>query len=563
MIKVILALCIVLAIITFLLTSYDTPHHDNIETFRDATATETCALHNVIDAEFCRSEYANMGRLQLYYAIRNLTNNPAKKEMLQRAYNIKKENDIFHIPCKYSLDKLRQTSGNNIPTKSLNDPQKNSNKGQTFSWANCYYDGNDIQLEGVDEKNPAIYVEPRYNKVIFNKMDDINDIKGIVCSAKNIGNFYAYNDPCNNNSGAADGGCYYLRVKLSMIELDDANILVDSIRVVKWDSNKGRFEEVSNMNLLKGFFTLTYDTNVVKYIPLQKTYSFHVFSNDMCGGYSKEFEDTAPFHIGMIGYDQISLTTAIKNININKAGLPDSRKMYETDTTLTIVFRRANLLELLEKAEKQIAADKASDYKSCMGRYKQTQRRLTSMKMRKLMNADSANSYIDEYANKIKQIRRLIKQLYDFGETYGKDRTGCDNQIDNSVALDLMKTHYTSCKATMLDKGLPTKPLDDFITKASEVLGKSQFNVSEADKTEMLKLITKADTPEINANCVLAPKVKSVRKSKLIINNLSELIRNSEITDSTLNELDDMDMALSNMELLKYASMDDCLYILL
>lgn len=548
-----------------------------------SASTTTCTLHNVLDPEFCRSEYANMGKLQLYYAINTLTSNPAKQQMLSRVYETKKENDIFHVPCRYSLDKLKQLasdgdSGGNgigdIPLKVLNDPTKKQKRGKTFTWANCFYDGDDIELEGVDEKNPAIYVEPRYNKVIFNNVEDTEKIKGIVCSQKNIGNFFSYESPCGDGdegeggtgergTGGTGGGCHYLRIKMSLIELDekDPKVVVDNMRVVRWNGSTGRFDEVTNTNLIKQFFTMTYDTNVVKYIPLAKKHNFHVFSNDLCGGFSKESEENTLFHMGMVGYDEISITTAISNVNIDRGGLPDTAKFYETDPAITIDFRRANLLGLLENAKNRLTTDKMKDYYSCSRRYRETQRRLTRMKMRKLINMNEANAHIKEYNKKIGEIRKIVKQLKSYGDMYGRDKTGCDNNLDNSVALDLMRKRYSQCKATLTAKDISTKELDAFIVKAEDVLSKNQFHLSENDKSDLLKLITDADTPEINANCMLKPAVKNLRRSRLTINNLTELIKNDEITDNVLYELDDMDLVVDNTSLLKYASMDDCIYI--
>lgn len=539
------------------------------EGFSDAKPTSTCYLHNVIDPDFCSSEYANMGKLQLFYAINELTNNPAKQQMLMRAYNTKKENDMFHIPCRYSLDKLKQlaTDSNDpysgdIPLKVLNDPSKKQKRGKTFTWANCFYDGDDIELEGVDEKNPAIYVEPKYNRVIFNNVEDTEKIKGIVCSQKNIGNFFSYESPCGRD-GSSEDGCHFLRIKLSLIELDDKDpkIVVDNMRVVKWNGDTGRFEEVSNTNYVKQFFTMTYDTNVVRYIPAQKNHTFHVFSNDLCGGYTKEREDNVMFHIGMVGYDEIKITNAIRRVNIDRGGLPDTGKFYETNPSLTIDFRRANLLNLLENARTRLTGDKIKDYNSCGRRYRETQRRLTRMKMRRLINMNEANAFINNYNKKLSEIRKIVKQLRSYGNIYGRDKTGCDNNLDNSVALDLLRKRYYQCKATLEAKDLSTKELDAFISKAEEVLSKKQFHLSEKNKTELLKLITDADTPEINGNCMLKPAVRNLRRSRMIINNLTELIKNDEITDNVLYELDDLELVVDNTTLLKYASMDDCLYI--
>lgn len=514
------------------------------ENYTDVIEKE-CKIYNIFHKDFCHSKFANYGQIQILKAY-NDSQETTEKDMLRTVYDLKKRKNMFHVPCIYVFDNLKEININNEQNfyEKKIDPNEDIKNlyNEPMSWARCYYDVNYKGPLPNNAPDNAVYIHKNRNEIVFADMDNYK-LTDFVCNNKTL--FYKDKDLC----------CIYLKIQCSVLSESPLDVGVDSIRVVEY--NDGKFEVTETKGKLNDFFTITYNDKKAVYIPLAKELEYCIFMQDLCGNKRLDEKKSDIFHMNMCGVSDILLTDSINGLGVQNA---PGIYPYESDKNITIEIRRQELLNEIDRIDNGLVDTKVTEFRACSQRYLQTMNYIQGLKGTNELNASDADNYLNQYSNKILEIENILRNLNTF-KMYYNDNTDCDNNVDNRALLTLLKNRYMDCSRILKENNLSTDALDIFIKRAGDIIADSnyEFAIPETFKAELIRLINNAKSPETNKYCSINNTV-NLQTSKIMIENARAYVREHRLNDSILTTLDNLNLKLDE-KLMKYISFDNAIYI--
>ena len=551
---------IILVIIVIIFLTCD----NNIESFRSLDSD--CTIHKIIDKDFCSSKYSNFGQIQLLNAIKE---HPSDKDMLMTAYTLKETNNLFDESCTHVLSKLKKPSNNSYsqePYYPINmDSNVEEKYGKMHTWAHCYHTSSSTDIPK-SSKN----IQYTTDRVTFLN-NSLQETRNDICSNQDFFIESDRNSPCSTTP------CLFLKIKCFVISKDDPiEIGLDSVRVVTY-SKENKFEEISetNSNVFQThFFTMAYDSKILKFLPYIKKHRFIKTVRDICGNYHvvEEFEDK--FDVGKIGiYSYKIYDNQIGLYNVDSSDY-DAYRAGVGRRPIDIM--RSKIVSNIETYKLEILDKILLDYKRCKTRLQYEKNRLynagkTQLHNSKQQDVNIVNNFIRNVKNvseknlKNDQIPEAVTQLANIeSDAYN----ACLFNRETGTDAQKIKDVYDSCSKRLSDMNRDNT--NEEITSVIAEINKFNQYYTDQNLGNMAQLTSIQQKTLKNFSEKIQDKCSSVNSgTKMIktrtkqIDVMIEKANNTLFVDGDLNiydRKDDMVLKIDN-SILKYISQDNCIYI--
>lgn len=559
--------CLIVMIILVLIVMMFLVCDTKIESFRSLDSQ--CTIHKIIDKDFCSSKYSNLGQIQLLQAI---IENPSDKELLQTAYQLKEDNNLFDEPCTHVLSKLRKPSSNSYsqePYYPINmDSNVEEKYGKMHTWAHCYH----TSIPGSLPKN-STNIQYTTDRVTFLN-NSLEETRNDICSNQDFFIKSDQNSPCSSSP------CLFLKIKCFVISKDDpVEIGLESIRVVSY-SKENKFEEISETTnpdssvFQTHFFTMAYDSKVLKFIPYIKKHRFIKTVRDICGNYHvvEEIEDR--FDVGKLGiYSYKIYDNQIGLYNIDSSDYDAYRPGVGRRT---IDRMRSKIVSNIETYKLDILDKILLNYRKCKTRLQYEKNRLynagkTELHASKQQDVNVVNSFIRNVRNvSDKNLRNdQIPEAVTMLANIEKDAyTACLFNRETGTDAQKIKEVYDSCllRLSSINKENPTEDVTAVITEINRFneYYRTQNLENLAQLTTIQQKTLKNFSERIQDKCSSVNSDNKMIKTRTKqIDIMIEKANNTVFDDRDLNvydRRDDMVLKIDN-SILKYISQDNCIYI--